>query len=426
MESRIFLIIVVFFMLGSVILPAQIPSDELIHSIGFDGLKKTKLSYVQDFLSSEVGQALDSISIESDAQRLRNMPGIGQASYALDLLPDGVKVNFHVEEVKTLLPILKFGNITDNNWYQVGFVDINWKGKGHTLSAYYQNNDKRHSGQIYFKIPYFKSSLWGLAGSLTRRASREPLYFPDATVLYDYDNNSLALSGIRRLGTYRSLEFGGTFFREKYSKSEGQDREGTPGPLSVTQPKLLSKLELQTDRLNYNGFYLDGHSWRSTLQNVYNVDDKSWFHTLQFQGRTFRRIGNGINLAFRLRLAISTNNDSPFAPFVADSQVNLRGVGNRIDRGTAQVVLNVEYRQTIFDGNKWAGQVVAFADLGSWRNPGGELRDILNPDQFREFIGGGFRIIYKKIYGTTLRVDYGIDIFNKEQRGIVLGLGQYF
>ena len=128
----------------------------------------------------------------------------------------------------------------------------------------------------------------------------------------------------------------------------------------------------------------------------------------------------------RLRLAISTNNNTPFAPFVVDSHVNIRGVGNRIDRGTAQVVFNAEYRHTIFDTNKWAAQSVVFSDSGTWRKPGGELSDLLNSEQFRQFIGGGIRIIYKKYYGAVFRVDYGVDIFNKKQRGVVLGLGQYF
>ena len=137
-----------------------------------------------------------------------------------------------------------------------------------------------------------------------------------------------------------------------------------------------------------------------------------------------------MNFAIRIRAGISTNNDSPFAPFVADSHVNLRGVGNRIDRGTAQVVVNAEYRRTIHfkerTKRKWTVQLVGFVDMGTWRDPGGQLSDIFNPDQFRQFVGGGFRIINNKVVGAVLRVDYGIDVFNPDQRGLVIGLGQYF
>jgi hypothetical protein len=47
-------------------------------------------------------------------------------------------------------------------------------------------------------------------------------------------------------------------------------------------------------------------------------------------------------------------------------------------------------------------------------------------DNFRQFVGGGFRIIYQKVFGAILRVDYGIDIYNRQDKGFVIGLGQYF
>ncbi len=128
----------------------------------------------------------------------------------------------------------------------------------------------------------------------------------------------------------------------------------------------------------------------------------------------------------RLRLGLATNNDTPFAPFVLDSYVNIRGSGNRIDRGTGSAILNVEYRQTFYDKDRYAGQLVAFSDLGTWRTPGAPFNDFTNPDNFRHFVGGGFRIIYKKAFNAMLRLDYGVDVYDFDQRGFVLGFGQYF
>ena len=139
-------------------------------------------------------------------------------------------------------------------------------------------------------------------------------------------------------------------------------------------------------------------------------------------------------MASRLTFGISTNSDSPFAPFVVDSHVNLRGVGNRIERGTAQLVFNAELRRTIefkktkeqLKNETWATQVVVFTDVGSWRGPGGGLIDIIGSGSLRQFVGGGFRIIYRKVFGATLRVDYGVDIFNPTENGLTIGFGQYF
>ena len=405
---------------------AQEISNQLVRSIEFKGLVKTKPSFLQTLVDITEESPWSEMVLESDLKKLKNVPGIGDANYQVDSTNQELKVTFFIEEVRTSVPIVNFGGIKDNLWFQLGFSDINWRGKGQYLIAYYQYNDSRHSGEIYFRVPRVRGSEWGYSVSLRKWSSVEPLFFDEGTVNYDYDNNSFGLMAIRRLGPHRSLEFGGNYFVEKYAKSKEQFLQEPPGPDTFRQPKLLGKIEYKEDFLNYHLFYLQGSTWQVSLQNVFNTLDNSWFQSLQFQGKKFMRPGRNINLAFRLKLAVSTNNDTPFAPFVADSHVNLRGVGNRIDRGTAQAVLNSEFRHTIFSSSSWGGQFVAFSDLGTWRNPGGQLKDLLDPDQFRQFVGGGFRIIYQKVYGAALRIDYGVDVFNPQQRGLVIGFGQYF
>lgn len=399
---------------------------QAIHSIQFEGLKRTKESFLLQNIQTTIGNSTSDSLLQQDVQQLKNIAGIGNAHYRLDTIEEGLQLTYQVEEVRTLLPILNFGGIEGNVWFQVGFSDINWQGKGQFLSAAYQNNDRRHSGYLYYKVPRIKGSNWGFTANINKWSSREPLFFPEGTVNYDYDNNGIGLTAIRHFDPHRYLEIGGTYFVEKYNKSTLQFLEITPGPEGFEQPKWLTKLGYKEDFLNYNSFYLHGLTWQALLQDVYNTLDRSWFHSFQLQGRYYAKLGNKGNLATRMRLAIATNNDTPFAPFVADSHVNIRGIGNRIDRGTAQAVLNLEYRQAIFESRKWGAQVVVFSDTGTWRNPGGNLKDLLDSDQFRQFIGGGVRLIYKKIYGAVVRIDYGLDVFKANQNGFVIGLGQYF
>ena len=348
------------------------------------------------------------------------------ADYSLDTIQNKIDLTYKIEEVKTLLPIVKFGGIKNNVWFQLGFVDINWQGKGQFLSAAYQNNDKRHSGNIFYRVPRINGTNWGFSASLNKWSSREPLFFPEGTVNYDYDNNGIGLTAIRHFGIRKNLEIGGTYFVETYNKSSQQFLETTPGPDGFSQPKWLSKVAYTENYVNYHYHYLEGFTWQFLLQDVYNTLDQTWFHSTQLYGRFYKRIGKRGNLASRIRFGLATNMDSPFAPFVADSHVNIRGIGNRIDRGTAQIILNTEYRHTIHETKKVAAQFVAFSDLGTWRNPGGDLKDLFNSNQFRQFMGGGIRLIYQKVFGAVLRIDYGIDVYNKEQRGFVIGLGQYF
>jgi len=414
-----------FFFLFS--LSAQTNSEQWISEIRFEGLTRTKASYLQQFIQSQEGSLYQASLVEEDIQSLINVESIGAAKYRIEQAPpDQIILVFELTEVKTLLPIINFGGIKGNFWYQLGFSDNNWNGKGRNIQVYYQSNDKRHNGQLFYREPFIKGGPWGFTASLFKYSSIEPLFFSEGTVHYDYDNYSFGTSLIRHFGLRRNLEAGGTFFIENYKQSADQLLENPPGPKALKQPKILSKLLYREDHRDYDFFYLKGNDWVAQLQNVYNLDDQSWFVSFISEYRHFWRLGRRVNFALRGRLGFSTNTFSPFAPFVADSYVNLRGVGNRIDRGTAQVVINFEYRQTLFDHRQWAAQAVLFSDLGSWRNPGGSLGDLFDSDQFREFAGGGFRLIYKRVYGAVLRIDYGLDIFNRSQRGLVLGFGQYF
>lgn len=418
--------------ISATVVSGQDPDTTVVSYINFDGYYKNNVDFLRTNVNIADGESININTIERGLQNLKNTIGVGTASYKLDTLSDGIGITYSIEEVKTLLPIFNFGGIRNNVWFQVGLVDINWRGRGETISAYYQNNDNRHSGEIFYRKPRIQNSPWGYSASITKWASREPLFFPGQTVIYDYDNNSVAASIIRNFGLNRLIEIGGSYFVETYNKTDGIVSENPDIPISLVQPKFLTKVEYQTNKLDYHFFYVKAHAWRLTYQNVFNTLDNTWFNSLQFQGMYFKHLGEKkrVNLALRVRVGISTNNDSPFAPFVADSHVNLRGVGNRIDRGTAQVVINAEYRRTLFfkekTNRKWAVQGVAFIDMGTWRDPGGELNDIFNPDQFRQFVGGGVRLINNKIFGAVFRIDYGVDVLNSDQRGIVIGLGQYF
>lgn len=137
-------------------------------------------------------------------------------------------------------------------------------------------------------------------------------------------------------------------------------------------------------------------------------------------------ISNVINWANRLRLGLATNNDTPFAPFTVDNNLNIRGVGNLIDRGTGAIVLNTEYRQTLYEKGWFALQGNAFFDAGSWRNPGGDFGDFAESQNFRVYPGVGLRFIHKKIFNAIFRIDYGVGITEDSTRGFVFGIGQYF
>jgi len=177
-------------------------------SFRFEGLNKTKASYLRDLLQSDIAESADSPeAIENQLNLLKNSPGIANATIRLDTLDGNPIRTYEITERKTALPIVNFGGIRDNLWFSIGFIENNLRGRGEQLLAYYQNNNGRHSGQIYYKQPRFKNAKWGASLSLHKWASIEPLFFSQGTVSYLFDNNGVGASVIRNLTARKSVEF---------------------------------------------------------------------------------------------------------------------------------------------------------------------------------------------------------------------------
>lgn len=397
---------------------------QIIESIQFEGLKKTREEYVRQFLTVQVGEALDSAKLESDRKILTNLEVFSHSYFKVEESNSGnYEVVYWCEELFTLLPIFSFGGIEENFWVQVGGSEVNLGGMGHKLTAYYQYYD-RSSFAIHSTFQRINQSKWGANINLIKWSTLEPLYFSDSQLSYEYDNWTIGGEAIRYFRYQDRLEIGGAFFTEDYTKVSSQAVEGAPD--QVSKEKLLGKIRWSIDRVNYFYFYQSGSKNQLNIQTVHSFNNDPAFYIVFNDFYHYQRFGRKGNLGLRWRMGLSTNEESPFAPFVLDSYLNIRGIGNRVDRGTGALILNAEYRHSFIDREKFALQGVAFSDSGSWRNPGGDLSDFTNEDNFVLFGGVGVRLIHKKIFNAILRIDYGFDLQETQRNGFVLGLGQYF
>lgn len=406
----------------------------------FSGLKRTKLSYLanriealstgdrNENLSIDIDRATNlATSLETTRQLLVNLPAITKAEFEVIITSNDTLVQWTVQESRTVFPLFNFGRIKDNFTYLLGFNDIHFRGLGQTLSGYYQNNDGEHNYSIALTNQAYRGSRWGYRVESRRYAAIEPLYFPTATVDYRYSNLSLGIGASFTPKPRRTFTLGVDLFREDYERLSGENAPMV-GPAELIQQKYALKAGHRLDRVNYYNELLEGYGWQTYAQLVRSITDQTDFSIIFNDLLYYQRVGLRGNLAMRLRAGVSSNENSPFAPFVVDSQVNIRGSGNRIDRGTAQLVLNVEYRHSVIRDRKerYAAQLVVFSDLGNWRNPGGKLTELAESDNLRHFVGGGIRLISNQAQNAVIRLDYGIDVRNQDERGFVLGFGQYF
>lgn len=397
-----------------------------ISEMVFQGNTKTRTTFIQKLSKTKKGQPLDSIQMEADVQRLRRLPGIAHAYYQVHPMDDGTyKVVYGFEENFTIIPSANVYTTNDDEFaYRLGLYEFNGLGQNITFGGYYQR-DIYSSFGVNFRAPYLLSRKFGLALNYQNLTTREPVFLQEGTADYKYNNTSYEALGLYEFNVANRMEIGANFFTETYNYVEGATSVSVPQSLVVD--KLLYKLIYEYNDVDRYYQYVDGFKNTFNFQFVTAQNDVLPDFLIGYNDVVYyKRVGEKGNWANRLRLGVATNNDSPFAPFAVDNNLNIRGVGNTIDRGTAAIVLNTEYRYTLYEKNWFVLQGNAFVDAGSWRNPGGDFSDFADEENLRVYPGVGVRFIHKKIFNTVFRIDYGYGITQDATNGFVIGIGQYF
>ncbi len=398
-----------------------------IASLKIQGNEKTKTSFLQKIIKLEVGASLDTTKMEEDMYRLKRLPSVSHAYYQVlkSFEENQVEVVYGIEENFTLIPFASIFTSNDDEFaFRIGLQEFNVLGRNITLGGFYQR-DIFDSFGAHVRAPNIFGRRWGLALSYQDLTTEEPVFLENGSADYRYNNESVEALVLFQLNFKNRFEFGINFFTEDYEFLSGETDPSVPLALRVN--KHLLKLLYNYDAIKFHYQYLSGFKSSLNLQYVQSDDGQLPEFWIGFNDFTyFMRVGKKGNWASRLRLGISSNLDTPFAPFAVDNNLNIRGVGNVIDRGTAAIVLNTEYRHTLIDKDWFVLQSNVFVDGGSWRNPGGDFSDFGDDQNLRIYPGIGLRFIHKRIFNAIFRIDYGQGITTNSSRGIVFGIGQYF
>ncbi len=398
----------------------------LVDSIKIEGNKKIKTSFIKKITKARPGMVLDSLVLKEDIQRLKRLPSVSNADFQVLRLQDNTcNVVYNIVENLTIIPSVNIYTTNNDEFaYRIGISEFNLFGQNITIGGFYQN-DIYSSYAINFKAPYLFSKKFGLALNHQNLTTEEPIFFDETTASYKYNNTSFEVLGLYEINFKNKVELGINFFSENYSFKFGATSPDIPQEFKVN--KTLYKTGYEYSNLNYFYQYIAGFRSVFNLQYVtsrnVNVSD---FLICYNDFYYYLRVGKKGNWANKLRLGLSSNDKSPFAPFTVDNNINIRGVGNEIDRGTGAIIINTEYRYTLFEKKWFALQGNAFIDAGTWRNPGGGFIDFTSSENIRVYPGLGLRFIHKKIYNAIFRIDYGVGVTKNATNGFVIGIGQYF
>lgn len=390
------------------------------------GNKKTRTLFIEKITSTKVGKLLDSLQIVEDIERLVRLPAFANATYTVIKDENGrYEVTYVVDENFTIIPSINVYT-TDNDEfaYRIGLYEFNGLGRNIIFGGFFQR-DNFNSFGLNFRAPYLFSNQYGLALNFQNLTTQEPVFLESGTANYQYNNLSYEILGLYEIDLKNRLEAGVSYFTEKYDYKNGATSLNVLQNLEAK--KFLYKIIYEFNSVKSEYYFVDGFKNNFNFQYVVSKYEALPSFAIAVNDLIYyQRFGNKGNWANRLRLGVATNNDSPFAPFAVDNNLNIRGVGNTIDRGTAAIVLNTEYRQTLFEKGWFVMQANAFVDAGTWRNPDGDFGDFGKSQNVRVYPGIGLRFLHKRIFNAIFRIDYGVGITENATQGFVIGIGQYF
>ena len=405
--------------------------DIIVSKINIEGLKKTKESFLRKLVKVKPNSVYDSLKVATDVDRLSRLAGIANATSKITKNSEiDYTITYTIVENFTIIPGVRVSeaNNSEDVAFRVSAFEFNLFGRGQILGGFY-SRDVFDSFGLFWEAPFLFTNKLGIGINYQDNVTFEPIFTDSKDISEDFrlQDRAFQASLIYERDFHNRFELGFTIGSQDYVVQPNQIDLGLPDQLNVNSTSIIGEYEYNDLNIEYQ--YLSGFRNQTNVQYLFNSGNEEFLENA-FVGANdleyFRRIGNRGNLASRLRLSYTSNTDSPFAPFALDDQINIRGVGNTVDRGTASVVVNTEYRHTVLEKGWFVIQSNAFVDAGSWRTPGNNLNQLFDGNTIRVNPGLGLRFIHKRIFNAVIRLDYGFGLGENQISGLVFGIGQFF
>ncbi len=421
-----------FFAIAFFVMVFLVAQENKISTLKFEGLHRTKETFLRRLLKVKAGSTYDTLLVQKDLERLNRLPGIANARDSVVFTNDRVGLFYILDENFTIIPGLRIATANDGSFaYRLSVFEFNFLGNNQLLGGYYERNVFDSYG-LFWEHPFLFSDKAGVGFNYQDITRQEPIFFDEGTKDYRFNSRQIEGQLILSPDFNNEIELGALFVRERYT-FEGDDPIPDT-PLELEANKIFYRAAYRYIDFDIDYQYFDGFQNEFTGQYIQQLNGDAPaqeflgdFLSLRNDFVYYKKLGSRGNWANRLRLAATIGNeDSPFAPFTLDNQLNIRGVGNVVDRGTAAIVLNTEYRHTLYEKGWFVVQSNVFLDAGAWRDPGEPFSQLFDGSNTRVYPGAGFRLIHKRIFNAVFRLDYGFGIGTNATNGIVFGIGQYF
>ncbi len=400
--------------------------SQTISAVKFEGLTHTKPSYLKQIIKCKKGVKYDSLIVANDVQTLKNLNLFFnvESKTHFNEMDSNVTVIFIIKEAKYLYPLISVSGFKNVFKLQAGVNHINWKGENKTIGFLYQYYN-RHSFNFYQKTPRHKNGKTGHALSLSKYSTIEPLYFSQNKSFFNFDNYNVTAKGLYWINSKINFELGGALMYENYLQIDTVDVGLSKMKFNFFKYQILSSFNF--NKVNFLFERLNGlkYHFYTELIETHHYPMASFFKLIS-NITYYKTVGRKGNFALHQTIGVATNNNSPFSPFVIDGFINIRGVGNRIERGTAEHIINLEYRHTLLNKKYFTLQAILFSDYGAIRDAGQSINELFDFKYDYLYSGIGIRLHSKFFYKSIFRLDFGVNLQQTTQSGFSFGVGQFF
>jgi len=421
-----------FLLLGFVYANTAAQTKFKVESLNFEGLKKTKASFLTRIAKVKAGQDTDSTVVITDIERFKRLDGVAYADYKVEQVGDaGYKITYTIKENFSIIPGFRAGQAADDSFaYRLSVFEFNGLGRNITFGGFFKKEVFNGFG-VFLEHPYLFSNKLGLGVNYIDDSAQQPIFFnpndTDNSSDFIFNNKGFETIIFYELNFKNRFEFGLRTSEEGFvSLAEDAVVEGNRPQPNIRRTAFRGSheyVDLNIEYQNISGFRNLVEATAFNTSNTFIQTDFIIRNTTQF----FKRIGHKGNFANQLQIQFSNPlKNSAFAPLIIDNQLNTRGAGNIVDRGSAIIALNSEYRYTLVEKDWFVVQGNGFLDVSGVQRPNTDFNDVFSKSTTRVYSGLGVRFIHKYIFNAVLRFDYGINVSGNGGQGFVFGIGQYF
>jgi hypothetical protein len=389
---------------------------QLIERLQFEGLSATAVETVQDLLPHPVPTRYSPLELEEFERRLNNL-GIFDA---VTVACDGSSLRILVREKWTLVPEVDFatGKTFADSYALLGLTEYNFLGTANQLGFSAYREQRGFGATLSFEEHGYQRRGWSLGAEASMATS---------VVRFEADGGWRTTSAALELSArsppvlHEYLNYVAGFYGSSESVDEARGSAPPPPSTQVLQ--------------SFMGFSWDAYQWHDLVPS--GVQTSLWLivgglfgedpplprHSAEFLLRAALPLGHQLVLSVRTTAVLGTRGNANYG-FVLGSVDGVRGLSDATYYNWAEILSNVELRQSFQLWPRWAIQLVSFSDAAAFEQM--TVRGGRGDGNVALSLGLGVRIVPTWISSVALRLDASRLLAPESAWFTQLGLNQYF